>query len=855
MIPHKLRLKNFLSYRDGLEPLDFRGMHLACLVGQNGHGKSALLDAVTWALWGKARGSSDDDLMHAGESEMEVEFEFALAETRYNVVRKRLKRGKTGRSMLEFAVWDETREGWTPLTESTIRATQARINRVLRMDYETFVHSAFLKQGEADAFTRKTPRERKDILARILNLAEYDAYAERAKERAKEMKAQAQVLEEGLRQIEEELARKSEYEEQVRSATVAETQARLAMEKAENELTAARSEVQALEAKLTAQEELAARLEEDLRDHEQTKSQWDAAQRRLQQIETRLEEREIVESQYQALQTARAEEARWSKALQGRRPLENQLRRLQQEIADAEHEIRRQLALAERDLAEAEKRASTLDAFTAKAEETRRLLAEMEALQSENQVRQERLSVVRLEIEHWQREKTRIKEEGKALRGRLDMLRSGETEHCPVCKKPLGADGREHLEVEYESQLAELREHLRAASAKLKELEQEEQTLLQTLQVDRKHLQRLKSLQRQEAEIEHALKDAKEAAERLPELRRSVGNLKQRLEQGDFASEVRVRLYEIEQKLTELVYDETAHEQARATVSDLQHMEKAYFALQEALQQVDSARDHVRQLKTRWEQEEARLADDRERLRLLEEETARLPSVRIKLREKQEEHERARQSWEQAHSALIAAKQRLQACETLENTRKERLAAMTKVKTQLARYQYLQEAFGPKGVQAMIIEAALPELETEANRLLARLSDGRMNVRLETQRELKSGGVRETLDIIISDELGSRPYELYSGGEAFRANLALRIALSRLLARRAGAALQTLFIDEGFGTQDAQGRENLVEAIHMIKDEFALLLVITHIDELKEHFPVRIQVVKEDGVGSRYWVN
>ena len=114
--------------------------------------------------------------------------------------------------------------------------------------------------------------------------------------------------------------------------------------------------------------------------------------------------------------------------------------------------------------------------------------------------------------------------------------------------------------------------------------------------------------------------------------------------------------------------------------------------------------------------------------------------------------------------------------------------------------------------------------------------------------------MRETLDIILSDELGSRPYELYSGGEAFRADLALRIALSRLLARRAGAALQTLFIDEGFGTQDAHGRENLIEALHMIKDEFALVLIITHIDELKEHFPARIQVLKEDGVGSRYWV-
>ena len=102
------------------------------------------------------------------------------------------------------------------------------------------------------------------------------------------------------------------------------------------------------------------------------------------------------------------------------------------------------------------------------------------------------------------------------------------------------------------------------------------------------------------------------------------------------------------------------------------------------------------------------------------------------------------------------------------------------------------------------------------------MSDGRMNVRLETQREKVSGGVAETLDIIIADELGARPYELFSGGEGFRANLALRIALSKLLARRAGAQLQTLIIDEGFGSQDTRGLSLVVETINSIKDDFQL---------------------------------
>ena len=144
----------------------------------------------------------------------------------------------------------------------------------------------------------------------------------------------------------------------------------------------------------------------------------------------------------------------------------------------------------------------------------------------------------------------------------------------------------------------------------------------------------------------------------------------------------------------------------------------------------------------------------------------------------------------------------------------------------------------------MLIEMALPEIEVEADRLLGRMTDNRMHVKIETQRQTKKGDLLETLDINISDELGTRNYEMFSGGEAFRINFAIRIALSKLLARRAGAPLPTLVIDEGFGTQDIAGIEKLKEAINSIQDDFDKILVITHIEELRDAFPTRIDVIK-----------
>ena len=233
-------------------------------------------------------------------------------------------------------------------------------------------------------------------------------------------------------------------------------------------------------------------------------------------------------------------------------------------------------------------------------------------------------------------------------------------------------------------------------------------------------------------------------------------------------------------------------------------------------------------------------------LESLDAELAVSPELESKLSSEQEALDELIEQLSQQRQMLGAAREKLERCTKLEQTKKTKTVELKTAIEEEKIYQELAAAFGKKGIQAMLIENALPEIEEEANRLLARMTDGRMNVKIESQRPRKSreGEPMETLDINISDELGTRSYEMYSGGEAFRIDFALRIALSKLLAHRAGAPLPTLIVDEGFGSQDAGGRERLVEAINSIQNDFDMILVITHIDELKEAFPARIEVSK-----------
>ena len=325
---------------------------------------------------------------------------------------------------------------------------------------------------------------------------------------------------------------------------------------------------------------------------------------------------------------------------------------------------------------------------------------------------------------------------------------------------------------------------------------------------------------------------------------------------GRFAEDETRDLLSLETEITDLGYHEEVRQQAYSEMRQLQVFEQRGSALDQALAQLPVEQSELSQTTDMLTQRTDDLAirkkkiiDDQKTIEEFSTSQANMKTLENNL----EILERGQMSAISRRGFLEGQLRRLEElAKELEKVNTRRL----QLEEDQSIYQELATAFGRQGIQAMLIETVIPRLEEEANYLLGRMTDNQMHLKLETQRERRSGRGEpiETLEINVSDELGPRNYELYSGGESFRINLALSIAISKVLSQRMVATLPTLFIDEGFGTQDSVGRERIMDVISSIEDDFDKIIVITHLEDLKDMFPARIEVLKTTE-GSTLWLS
>ncbi|MGD9581526.1 MAG: AAA family ATPase, partial [Vampirovibrionia bacterium] len=200
MIPARLKLDNFMCFSN-IE-IDFSSFKAACMVGDNGSGKSSVLDAITWALWQMAR-SKSDQLIKVNNQSMTVELDFYVDSVLYRVIRY-YKKGelnkprKGTKTSLELFYFDERLNTWQPSTGKNVSDTQEKLNSIIKMDYAAFINSVYIRQGNVDNFLSKSPEERKSVLIELLGLGEYEKLYRLSIKKADDLKEKALIIREQI---------------------------------------------------------------------------------------------------------------------------------------------------------------------------------------------------------------------------------------------------------------------------------------------------------------------------------------------------------------------------------------------------------------------------------------------------------------------------------------------------------------------------------------------------------------------------------------------------------------------------------------------------------------------------------
>lgn len=860
--------------------IDFEPHHLICLSGKNGHGKSALLDALTWALWGQARkmvgtAKADEGLLRLGQSQMMVMLDFMCNGIRYRVRREfSIVHGKPY-TQLDFGVLQilseqipseqVSPEQVSPdlivpvksLTDKTIRGTQEKINEIVGLDFDACVNTIFLRQGQSNEFSKKSPKDRKEILSSVLGIGHYELIKKRAQEKGRELFLKCEQIAHMRENMLKEIAQKStvmaqlaQLEEEIQACCNVQTfvqQERIALEHEKNRVVEQEHKQRAMHVQI---EQTRTTLTELLQKISGLVYEWRAVrkkQRSLDHMRQCEEEKKNIEQELRVIQEIYAARLVCKEEFLACQEQEQRLRALYekqhaqeiQEYQRAEHEcstrvatLRERMQLCESSIAQIVKEQRSLNISPSQEP--------IELLENRYAQRSARYHALNAAVQH-------MRSEVRDLCKKQELVLEQDQTNCPLCEQNVSHERYVLLQNKYRARaswLAHRIERLEKFLPNYARVLAEQQIYIERF---KKFIHYVQAHEQQQllyaaANREYvAAQRAYDAAQRA----RVACEQKNILAYADAAYYVIVdKRRALEERGKALEYNPERHAYVTQRVAQLRTILEEYARLVEHIALQQQRKKEIHALCVQAKELKKSLSSlvhitvplekfviEHQKLQ------RRADELALQLREKEKIKEQCMIQKGSCDQILAMLQQREQSCIEQE----QRLAEL-QVESQ--EYALIAQALGKDGIQALLIEQVIPELEHEANALLGRLTENQAHLSIESLRDLKSGGTKETLDIKISDNVGIRAYELFSGGEAFRIDFALRIAISKILARRSGRSLQTLIIDEGFGSQDEEGLASMMDAIYKIQDDFAKIIIVSHLVTMKEQFPVQFVVHK-----------
>lgn len=913
MIPVKVEVKNFLCFGEsndgGPIEFDFDGSALWSISGDNGAGKSAIFDAITYVLFGEHRGGKQEDvrLIRKGASVMEASFSFLFDEQLIRARRTvgRSSRGTQDRKTWQLAVYEDNGD-WRPVpgTETAGGLREWLADR-LRLRHETFTASVLLQQGNSDALIRSKPQKRFDILSGLLDMEAYRRLEEAADQHERDARRTLQDGERHLLKL--PAVSKEDLDQAKTNVKTAEAQLKEAR-KAEGEagrLTTAAKGYQSLLERMKRTDSQLKEIQRLLRDKDrimEEHAEWTKLTSQLPKLRKGTENLKRADDHEEAaLKDERAasaiDPAKVKKALEQARRSCRQAREkagalgkecdaLNRSVPQLETILSRRMEFEDRqkDL----KDVGSSKVHTKRVEGLAKKLIQLkQRSRSLNQEKGKRSE----ENSHAQAHISQLDED------LAERIAAGAEGVCSHCGQRVDEEHIKRQTADLKQKVAQARTTwrqtkttLQETAKKLVEVEDQIEELQEELEVAKKEEA---DARRAEAEVGRAgrtLQKAVAAAKAISnEQTKSVtektvkqahtlveGNrrkLHSKTAELEKLSETAEELQE-ESDALDKKHDSEARKKAeladnaktlKAEAASLRKQAQAFLADVEAewrLALVDQGASLVARLQRRLDQLK-NAPKQHSSLLKADNQKSQLDAVESELKAQAEAvpkpHRVAVEQAERMAANAEAEREKAERkrdeakaiSENLSRSRKERRNLEKEInETRKAQRLYVRLCglLGRSGLQGALMDEALHSIAQLTNETLARISGGQLQV--STTRKPGRGGEDQisiqVSDLAFSEELLDVAF--ISGGQKFRVSVALAAAIGQY-AGGGMRSIRSMIIDEGFGSLDSQGRQEMVDELRALAEHLDRLIVISHQEDFQDRtlFPTGYVLSKKDG--------
>jgi len=789
----KLELNNYRRFEEA--EIEFPD-GVVGIIGNNGAGKSSLVEAIAWVLYGNdvAR-SSKEEIKRLGASPSEacrVILDFEMNGDNYRVVRELKGVSNTADAAL-FVNGKPQARGVT--------ATSELIEKTLGMDWKSFLVSFFARQRELNALTEYQPAKRIEVLSRLLGIERIESAIKKLRQDKRDCQTKLETTRGfvvDLVQLQQQIQLKQKQQEELKKQI---SQQELQLKLAKTEFAKLTGEFELLRSKKENHNRLQKELEikqSQFRDAEEQSASIQKDKEEVLRLIPSQEELKPYLDRPSQLLTRIVEQEKLKQKSSTRKSVEEQIKAHRDFLNQDQHRLQAlqsDLILRpglEKDLAELNQRFIHWE-------------QELEAGQREYNL--------------YSAQEKSFSDQVRKFQQQLHHLEKlGPESVCDQCLRPLGKDF-EQIKSHFQQELDQLSSQAKTAA----------------LQRD----QHFKNIQNAKLERDKLQKQKEFSQSKLKQLEQAgaeKNSLEQRLSQSLHNLENFQKAY---QELGTQPYQPEVHQRLQEELKQAETEKQRYLEVSEKIKTLPNLEKKLRELELRCNslaEETTRLLTSLEQLQF---NPADFQNREVALAEMRQKLHQSELNLKDLHFSEMTLAGEIK---PLEEKIKENQVLRQQILELETESKYLEKLdLLMADFKVHLIGRIRPALSNLTKSLISEMTDGKYS-----EMELD-----DNYEIYIYENGQKFGLERFSGGEKDLANLCLRLAISILITQSAGTEFSFIVLDEIFGSQDQQRKENILKALGNLRNRFRQIILITHIDDIKDQVEALLQVIENpDGTSQ-----